>query len=99
MTVDDLLRQKNDRLRGEIDDVLRDDPELRNLLEEIAIKQGEEVQMGMPFLERVQADLQERARAIMELRPDLKQRFEDYLPNGRQTVCRQGTPGTTKGLA
>src|SRR5271154_3039809 len=56
-TEDDLLRQKNARLRGKIDEVVNNDPELRDLLEEIALKQGEDVQV------RVRADLQERARA------------------------------------
>ena len=41
MTEDDLLRQKNDGLRGNINEVLNNDPELRDLLDEIALKRGE----------------------------------------------------------
>jgi hypothetical protein len=49
MTEDDLLRQKNDGLRGNINEVLNNDPELRDLLDEIALKRGEQVQQGMPL--------------------------------------------------
>jgi hypothetical protein len=48
----------------------------------------------MPFLERVQADLQERARAIMELRPQAQ--FRALSAEGSPTLCRQGT--TRKGV-
>jgi hypothetical protein len=43
------------------------------------LKQGMKVQVGTSFLERVQANPQERARAIVELRPDLVARFRGLL--------------------
>jgi hypothetical protein len=49
---------------------------LRDLSEEIALAQGTHVEVGTPFLERVNGKLQERARAIIERRPDLERFFE-----------------------
>jgi hypothetical protein len=37
------------------------------------------VEVGTPFLERANGKLQERARAIIERRPDLERFFENYL--------------------
>jgi hypothetical protein len=71
------LRRKNARLRDRIDQVLEKHPELRDVTEEIALRQDMHVQVGTPFLERVQAKLQERARAIIERRPDLEHFFNE----------------------
>src|ERR1700693_3012167 len=59
------LRHKNKRLRDKIDQVLERHPELRDVTEEIAFRQDTHVQVGTPFLERIQGKLQERARAII----------------------------------
>jgi hypothetical protein len=73
----DKLRRKNVRLREKINSVLEQHPELRDGTNEIALKQSTQVQVGSPFLERIQANLQERARAIIERRPDLEHLFDD----------------------
>jgi hypothetical protein len=73
----DKLRRKNVRLREKINSVLEQHPELRDVTNEIALKQSTQVQVGSPFLERIQANLQERARAIIERRPDLEHLFDD----------------------
>jgi hypothetical protein len=73
----DTLRRKNARLREKIDQVLEKRPELREVTEETALRQDLHVQTGTPFLERVQGKLQERARAIIEHRPDLEHLFDD----------------------
>jgi hypothetical protein len=71
------LRRRNTRLRDKIHQVLENHPELREVTEEIALRQDLHVQTGTPFLERVQGKLQERARAIIERRPDLEHLFND----------------------
>ena len=71
------LRHKNARLREKINSVLEQHPELRDVTDEIALKQGTRVRVGTPFPERIQANLQERARAIIERRPDLEHLFDD----------------------
>ena len=71
------LRHKNARLREKINLVLDRHPELRDVTDEIALKQGTRVRVGTPFLERIQGNLQERARAIIERRPDLEHLFDD----------------------
>jgi hypothetical protein len=71
------LRRKNARLRARIDQVLEKHPELRDVTEGIALRQDLHVQVGTPFLERIQGKLQERARAIIERRPDLEHYFDD----------------------
>lgn len=76
MTKDE-LRRRNVRLRYKINSVLKKHPELRDATDELAMKQGLRVQVATPFLERIQANLQERARAIIEHRPDLEHLFED----------------------
>ena len=70
------LRRKNARL-PRIDQVLEKHPELRDVTEGIALRQDLHVQVGTPFLERIQGKLQERARAIIERRPDLEHLFDD----------------------
>jgi hypothetical protein len=74
---DDGLRQKNARLRDKIKQISDRHPELRDLSDEIALEQSTHVEVGTPFLERVNGKLQERARAIIERRPDLERFFED----------------------
>jgi hypothetical protein len=71
------LRRKNARLREKIDQVLEKHPELRDVTEGIALRQDLHVQVGTPFLDRIQGKLQERARAIIERRPDLEHYFDD----------------------
>jgi hypothetical protein len=46
-------------------------PELRDGAEAIALGQDLHVEVGAPFLERTRDKLQERARAIVERRPEL----------------------------
>jgi hypothetical protein len=76
-TIKSELRHKNARLRQKINSVLEQRPELRDVTDEIALKQGTRVRAGTPFLERIQGNLQERARAIIEHRPDLEHLFDD----------------------
>jgi hypothetical protein len=75
--MDDELRQKNAFLREKIKQISDRHPELRDLSDEIALEQGAHVDVGTPFLERVNGKLQERARAIIERRPDLERFFEN----------------------
>ena len=74
--MDDELRQKNAFLREKIKQISDRHPELRDLSDEIALEQSTHVKVGTPFLERVNGKLQERARAIIERRPDLERFFE-----------------------
>jgi hypothetical protein len=76
MTSND-LRRKNARVRDKIHQVLEKHPELRDVTEEIALRQDLHVQVGTPFLERTQGKLQERAGAIIERRPELEGYFDD----------------------
>jgi hypothetical protein len=71
MTSDD-LRRKNAHLRDRIEQVLEKHPELRDVNEEIALRQDLHVEVGTPFLERTQGKLQERAGAIIARRPELE---------------------------
>jgi hypothetical protein len=71
------VRRTNARLREKINEVMRTHPELRDVVELIAVEQGSRVRVGTPFLQQVQANLQERARAIIERRPDLEHIFDD----------------------
>ena len=71
------MRRKNTCLRDRIGQVLEEHPELRDVTEGIALRQDLHVQVGTPFLERVQGKLQERARAIVERRPELQHYFDD----------------------
>ena len=70
------LRNKNADLADKINEVLKNHPELRDVVDEVALKQGMWVQVGTSFLQRVQADLQERAQAVIERRPDLERLFD-----------------------
>ena len=76
MTSEDLQR-KNASLRDRIEEVLEMHPELRDVTEAIALRQDLHVQVGTPFLERTQGKLQDRARGIIERRPELECYFED----------------------
>ena len=69
------LRRKNERLRDQIAQVVKKDPELRDVTEGIALRQDLHVEVGTPFLERTQGKLQERARAMIERRPELDRYF------------------------
>jgi phytoene dehydrogenase-like protein len=71
------LRNRNARLREKINSVLEQHPELRDATEELALEQGLHVEVGVSFLERTNGKLQERARAIIERRPDLERLFDD----------------------
>jgi hypothetical protein len=68
----DDLQDKNFRLRNKITQLLENHPELEVVVNEIASNQP-----ISPSLEQVQANLQERARAIIEAKPDLESYFED----------------------
>ena len=71
------LRRKNKRLRDQIAQVVEKDPELRDVTEGIALRQDLHVEVGTPFLERTQGKLQERARAMIERRPELEGYLDD----------------------
>jgi hypothetical protein len=71
------LRAKNASLREKINAILEQHPELRDATEDLALQQDLHVEVGKPFLERINGNLQERARAIIERRPDLERLFED----------------------
>ena len=75
--IKDELRRRNARLQEKIYSVLEQHPELRDATDEIAIKQDTQVQVGTSSLDQLQANLQERARAIIEHRPDLEHLFDD----------------------
>jgi len=77
MKGDDGMRCANARLRDRINEVLKKHPELRDLAEEVSLKQGRYTQVGTPFLDRIHINLQERARAIVERRPDLEHLFDE----------------------
>jgi hypothetical protein len=70
------LRRKNERLRDQIAQVVEKDPELRDMTEGKALRQDLHVEVGTPFLERTQGKLQERARAMIERRPELDRYFD-----------------------
>jgi hypothetical protein len=69
MTAD--LRDKNARLRGRIEQLVESHPELEAVVNAVALNQP-----ANPSLEQVQANLQERARAIIEAKPELESYFE-----------------------
>ena len=71
------LRRKNERLRDQIAQVVEKDPELGGVTEGIALRQDLHVEVGSSFLERTQGKLQERARAMIERRPELEGYFDD----------------------
>jgi hypothetical protein len=70
------LRRKNARLRNQIADIVQNDPELRERDEGMALRQDLHVQVGVPFLERTQGKLQERAGAIIKRNPELEKKFD-----------------------
>jgi hypothetical protein len=70
------LRRKNERLRDQIAQIVEKDAELRDVTEGIALRQDLHVEVGTPFLERTQGKLQERARAMIERRPQLDRYFD-----------------------
>jgi hypothetical protein len=72
------LRRKNASLRDRIEQVLEMHPELREGIEAIALSQDLHVEVGAPFLERTRDKLKERARAIIERRPELEHYFDDF---------------------
>jgi hypothetical protein len=71
------LLRKNARLREKITQILENHPELRDATDEIALKHGMDVQVGTSFLEPIQKNLQDRARAMIERRPDLEHLFDN----------------------
>jgi hypothetical protein len=77
MSSDD-LRAKNARLHDRIEQVLEMHPELRALTDAKALSQDLYVEMGVPFLDRTQGKLRERARPIIKHRPELESYFEDF---------------------
>jgi hypothetical protein len=92
MTSED-LRRKNASLHDRIEQVLEMQPELRDETEAIALRQDLHVEVGAPFLERTRDKLQERARSLIERRPELEQYFEGIVP---PQACRKMTPRETK---
>jgi hypothetical protein len=66
------LPSKNARLRGKIEQLVESHPELEAVVNAVALKQP-----ASASLEQVQANLQERARAIIEAKPELESYFED----------------------
>ena len=83
------LRRKNACPRDQIAQVVEKDPELRDVTEGIALRQDLHVEVGTPFLERTQGKLQERARAMIERRPELDRYFDIRR--------RRGLPNTAGG--
>ena len=65
------LQDRNARLRGKIEQLVDKHPELEAVVNDVALKQP------TASLEKVQANLQERARAIIEAKPELEGYFED----------------------
>ena len=70
MTAD--LNHKNARLRQTINQLVESHPELEVVVRDVAAKQP-----SNPTPEQVQVNLQERARAIVEARPELERSFGD----------------------
>jgi hypothetical protein len=66
------VQDQNFRLRNRITRLLESHPELEAVVNEIAVKQPSSASP-----EQVQANLQERARAIIEAKPELESYFED----------------------
>ena len=62
---------RNARLRRKIEGALKTRPELEAVINGIALKQPADAS-----LEQVQANLQERARAIIEAKPELDGYFD-----------------------
>jgi hypothetical protein len=80
------LHRKNASLRDRIEEILEMHPELRDVTEEIALRQDLHVRVGSPFLERTHEKLQERALAIILRRPELADYFDGFaLDNAGDT--------------
>lgn len=65
------LQYRNARLRRKIDGALKNRPELKHAVNDVALRQP-----ANPSLEQVRANLQERARAIIEAKPELDGYFD-----------------------
>jgi hypothetical protein len=65
------MQYRNARLRRKIDGALKTRPELEPVVNGVALKQP-----ANPSLEQVQANLQERARAIIAAKPELDGYFD-----------------------
>jgi hypothetical protein len=65
------VQNRNERLRRKIDGALKTRPELEHVVNGIALKQPSNAS-----LEQVQANLQERARAIIDAKPELDGYFD-----------------------
>ena len=65
------MQYRNARLSRKIDGALKTRPELEAVIKGIALKQP-----ANASLEQVQANLQERARAIIEAKPELDGYFD-----------------------
>jgi hypothetical protein len=83
MTRED-LRRKNGSLHDSIEQVLEMHPELRDGIEAIALNQDLHLEVGAPFLDRTRDKLEERARAIVERRPELEYYFLMPSTHGRR---------------
>ena len=79
------LRRENASLHDRIEQVLEMHPELRDGIEAIALNQDLRVEVGPPFLERTCEKLKERARAIVEQRPELEYYFDDLVPRRQRS--------------
>ena len=77
------MRRKNARLRGKINSVLEQHPELRDATDELALKQGTQVQVGVPFLERIQR-IREDARRIGPATAALCEQILESRPHPEQ---------------
>jgi hypothetical protein len=65
------LQYRNERLRRKIDGALKNRPELRAVVNDVALRQSTSAS-----IQQVQANLQERARAIIEAKPELDGYFD-----------------------
>jgi hypothetical protein len=65
------LRHRNARLRRKIDGALKNRPELRPVVNDIALSQPANASLA-----QVQANLQERARALIAAKPELDGYFD-----------------------
>jgi hypothetical protein len=65
------LQYRNARLRRKIDGALKNRPELKHAVSDVALRQP-----ANATLEQVQANLRERARAIIEANPRLDGYFD-----------------------
>ena len=77
MKGDEGMRAANARLRDKINEVLEKHPELRDVADRVSLEQGMHIRVGIPFFDRMHLNLQQRARAIIECRPDLQSLFDD----------------------